>query len=271
MSNVPLYPRAAGSVAPGLVAEIWGQSVQAYVSNDPAFGVRTKLRPAEFSPLPLTGTTSATHAQGWTAQDAVQTNGTYAVTDAAQPKGQLAVANGATDADSGCEFGGSVLAHATPKHASAPSNRFNFQAFVDPVAVNGQVLAGMTSAGAATPVCGANDAVADHGFIGFQVNEAGHLNFLTKSATSGTAGSVQVLAAGAWTPLDPHVLAFAVDKTGKVTISVDNVLYSAKAAQVNPASIPTGTLRPVLACTSSGSTAASMRVGDVDIFSEYAS
>lgn len=268
MSSTPLYPNSGS--ARGLQSVIWGNSVQAYESNDPKFGTRIKLRPASLSPLGLTGTTSATHEGGWTAQDAVTAGGTYSVTDAAQAGGQLLVANNGTNADEGVEFGSSLTALTTPQHSTAPSQKLIFQARFDAVAVNGQQFYGLTDALAATPVVGANDALADVGYIGFQVDEDGDLNFVSKSANGGTSDSVEVIENADFVQLDPHVVGFSIDKNGKLEIEVDNVRYPSKASEISTSSYPTGVLRVATGATSSGTTAASYRLGDIDAFAESA-
>lgn len=266
----PLYQTTAPSSARGLMALLWGNALAAYVSNDPKFGVRVQNDFTQFSPLGLTGTTSATHEGGWTAQDSVTAGGTYAVTDAVQAGGQVLIASGSTTADEGVEFAASVNSICLPTHATTPSRRLVAQFRIDAVAVNGQQLALLTDAACTTPVAGANDAIADVGYIGFQVDEDGDLNFVSKSAAAGTSDSVEVIENADFVQLDPHVIGFSIDASGVLEIVVDNVRYKSKALQISSASYPTGILAPRLACTTSGTTAPSMRVDSVDVFAEQA-
>lgn len=272
-----LYPNADS--ARGLMADLWRQSLQVYASNDPLYGYRLK---EDFSREPcvpgvdvggttlaatVTGTTTAHQTMsGWVAQDAVTAGGTFTLSKNAGPEAGVKIASNGTTADFGSELGiiGNPLA--APSHSSAPSRRLVAQFRIDEGSVNGQTLAVLTDASATTPIAGANDAIADVGYVGFQIDEDGDLNFVTKSATSGTSDSVEVLESANFTRGDAHEVGFAINSDLSVDIVVDNVWYGVAGRSVNKAALPTGNLAPRFASTSSGTTAADLTVMNVDVF-----
>lgn len=271
----PLYQKSYPDSSRGLMAALWGASLAAYVSNDPQHGYRYKsdflteeFKTTDGATASITGTTAVTSDEGWAGQDAVTAGGTYTVSIQAGKNGVMRVASNGTTEDFGAEVSRTHLQVVTPKHATTPCRKLTYQTRLDLVAVDGQALALLTDAAVSTPVAGANDAIADVGYIGFQVRENGDLYFVTKSAASGVSDSVLVLANANWAKLDPHNLGFSVDRTGAVAIVVDGKSFAAAAATINPASIPTGNLSPRYACTTSGSVAASMDVDMIDVFCE---
>lgn len=275
MSQAPLYSAVAPDSSRGLQADLWRDSLQNYETNDPRYGVRFKRDFAGdcHNVVAATGTTTPSYTGGFVAQDAVTAGGTYAITNVVGPNGEVLVANNGTTADFGVEFGGEVLCFTTPKATTAAerSRRLICDVRVDLVAVNGQFVVGFTSAGALVPIVGANDAIADHGYCVLQIDEAGDLNLLTKSATGGTADSVQVIANADWTKLDQHVLGLAITKVGdsaQVEVCVDNQWYKPSVLNIDPDSIPTGYLRFVSGATTSGTTAPSYELDCVDCFGE---
>jgi hypothetical protein len=283
MSQAPLYSLEAPNAKRGLQADLWRGSLQKYASNDPSYGIRLKkdfVGDFCFSGLAntagngTTGTTGVAYNSGLTIQDAVTAGGTYAVTPVSAPGGVALVANDGTTADFGVEVGGDCLCFTTPKATDADekSERLIIEARVDLVAVNGQFVLGYTSAGVTTPVVGANDAVADHGYIVLQIDENGDLNLLTSSATGGTTDSVQVIATADWTKLDQHLIGLAVNRVGTsctVEVCVDNQWYSPQVLGIDPASVPVGDLRPVIGATTSGTTAPSFNLDCLDCFAEF--
>jgi len=274
-----LYPNSGS--ARGLMADLWRQSLQGYASNDPLYGYRFKedfSREACSPGFPVggtsvaatvTGTTTGSRvASGWIAQDAVTAGGTFLLTKNAGVESGVNLDSDGTTADYGAELGYSHNPIAAPTHSSAPSKRLVAQFRIDEGAVNGQTLAVLTDAGATTPIAGANDAIADVGYIGFQIDEGGDLNFVTSSANGGTTDSVEILESANFTRANVHELGFAINQDLSVDIVVDNVWYGVASRSISSAALPTGNLAPRFASTTSGTTAPDLNVLNVDIFAE---
>lgn len=255
----------AGS-ARGLMACVWQQSLQAYVSNDPSFGYRIQDDFLNNFTDAITGTTSSTDSDGWTGQDAVTAGGTYAVTIEDGPDGYVQISSTGTTNDYGAEFGKTAKNIVLPSHASDPRGRVVTQVRLDNVDADmfGYVL---TDAAATTPIAGASDALADVGYIGFQVREDGDLYFVTSSANGGTTDSAKLIDNGDWTSTAVHQLAFAVNKDQSLDIGVDGVWYNVAAASISSSSLPTGNLAPRFFCTAGAtSTAPTIQADCIDLF-----
>lgn len=272
MSVSPLYDLTTPSTARGLTASLWRQSLEAYVSNNPEFGYRLKsdfideqLTTSDGATAQLTGTTAVTAANGWTAQDSAVAGGTYTVSLLNQDGGWMSVDNNTGTADFGVEVGRTVRQFSLPSATSTPSYRTVFEMRYSNTDAD-RIFAVLTDAAYNTPICG-NNVLADVGYIGFNMNEAGDLIFQTSSANGGTTDSATILAAANWTATGIHKLGFAVNADRSVDVVVDGTWYSPRVTLIDPLSLPTGVLAPRFGVSSGNSgTAPTALFDSIDIF-----
>lgn len=272
MTQTALYSQSAPYTGRYLLADLWRNSLQDYVSNDPGYGYRQRtdfvtesLKTSDGTANQITGTTAVTAAEGWTGQDAVAAGGTYTVSIVEGDGGYMRLASGTTTNNQGVEVGRTMRQFALPSHSTTPSSRFVAQFRINNgTAADWGLL--MSDAAYNVPIAGTN-AIADVGYIGFRVNDAGDLLFVAKSAAAGTADSKTLIAAANFTKTGVHTLGFAVNADKTVDVDVDGVWYRNAVSTFNQAALPTGNLcvRFFGTC-GSGTTAPQIDVDQLDLF-----
>jgi hypothetical protein len=270
--NAPLYSTTTPNTGRGLMACVWEGLLQAYAMNNSGFGYRLSDDFDNDFTDAITGTTTATDSDGWTGQDAVTAGGTYTVSVVSGTGGcgALRLNSDGTTADFGCEAGKTIATVCGPQHASTPCDELAIQFRINNIDAD-SVLAVLTDAGATTPICGAANAIADVGYVGFQIRNNGDLYFVSKSAAAGTTNAILLIAAANWTPTGEHVFGVRLRASGPCVIGVDGKAYMTASGSINKAGLPTGTLSPRFACTvGNGSTAPTMDVDKMDVFASKA-
>lgn len=276
MSQAPLYSRVLPDTSKSLNADLWRNSLQDYEANDAGFGNRQKanfstasLKTSDGTTNQITGTTAVTAAEGWCGQDAVAAGGTYTVSIVEGDPSALRLASGATTANQGVEVGRTHRQFVLPSHATTPNQRT-----VNQVRVNNSTAADwgvlLSDAAYNVPIAGAN-AIADVGYIGFRVNDAGDLLFVASSVTGGVTDSKTLIAAANFVKTGIHVVGFAVNQDKSVDVVVDGQVFKTVMASFKKTALPTGNLSPrFFATCGSGIVAPTFDVTNFDLFAANA-
>ncbi len=267
--STPVYAKADDSVARGLDANVWQQSLNAYVSNNPLYGIRSSDDFVDLKAA-LTGTTSSSTADGWVVSDAANAGGTY---DFANTEGADGVQTLSTTGTTN-HFGAVAQRKAVvtlPTATTGARGRVCFECRVDLDDAD-TVFVGLGETGTVLIASSALPTAAD--CIGFYTDDNGAtMTFESVNDNAGgtrSAGSftipAAVLAASGY-----QNLAFAVNKDGSVDIGVNGHWYGKRTNGIESANLPIEVLAPSLVCTNGGgTTAASIIVDSIDCFVENA-
>lgn len=282
MSVTPLYDKTTPDTSRGLTGGLWRQSLEAYVSNNPAYGTRLQtdfinenLKTSDGTTNQITGTTTATHAEGWIGQDAGVAGGTYTIARVAGPDGFIRLSNGTGTADFGCELGRTVADVPLITHTTAATRRGRvvMECRITNVDAD-RFFMGLTSIAATTPLSAIGNTFADAGYCGIHVQNDGAVTFVSKSAAAGTSDSATLISAADFGTFagSSHKLGFAINwqPTGtSVDVFIDGQWYKPAAMAIDPLSLPVATCAPRLFITSGDSgVAPDCDIDSIDLFVE---
>ena len=271
MPQAPLYSPPTPDTARGLMADLWRGSLQDYVSNDPAYGTRIK---DDFVQPRLNATSASANKDWWLQITGGSTAQAFTSVDGDPDGSVLLSATPTTSGDDGAtaHFGDEAATGNRvnlPTHATAPRGRVVYQTRA--TRSHGTVriyFAGLAPAAAA--VLAAGGALPDSAYLGFRIDLSGNLDFVTKSAATGSGGvsdSVRVLNVADF-PTGVSILGFAVNKDRSVDIVVNNQIFMVAARSINPLALPVVSLAPAYSVDSDAAEAVATTwvVDDIDVF-----
>jgi hypothetical protein len=271
MSVAPLYQKETPDHSRGLSAALWRNSLQAYVANDPAYGVRIKDDFTEHNPA-ITGTGTAELVRNWVVdRDGDDADGTVSFLNAAGPDGVAILASTTTSGDDGVTARYSPALVNLPTHGSNPRGRVVLEARVDDLDIAEVWFVGLSEANNQF-LDGDSLLPDDQDYIGFYSDDHGAtVKFVIRNDNDGgTAVEDEVTVLDADLDLaEFNKLGLAVNVDGSIEICVNGKRLFALESQIDRDAAPIETLTPRLcALTGAGSDAPNIDVDSVDCFVE---
>jgi hypothetical protein len=281
--QAPLYTQASPGTGRGLMADLWQQSLQAYVANDPGYGSRI----TDDFKLPRTNATDASHNLGWWMENAAAGGTVNSFTSTAGSDGiaTLQATTGTDHFGNEIHYGDSVASYvgavATPLHGTAAARRGRvvYQTRVDmgTTAVGAgpldQYFIGLTEPikeflGATSVLPTTSD------YIGFYRFNSGTVKFVVGNDNNGGTAVIDEISIPSGIIVDGfNIFGFAINPVGNGQVSYDvvvnNIWLGALAKTLDPLACPIEYLTPKYAATR-GVTGAratvSMPIDSIDLF-----
>jgi len=261
MSSAPLYAKSVPNQDRGLDAVIWQQNLQAYVSNDPLYGIRFSEHGDRR--VSLSGTTTPSADDRWSVADSAAAGGTYSLSNVAGADGELSLNSTGTTNHFGVEAQGPAIFN-LPTHASDARGDLVFQARVD-FGDADTIFVGLSESG--DNFLSSTSQLPDADYIGFYTEDNGTtVLFVNDEADSGAAQTYDV---STYIQSSGYQnLSFRVNKRdNSVELSVNGYWLPKRLNGVLAANLPNETLCPRLSATAGGGTTApTIDFTDVDVF-----